>query len=142
MKTLRSFATLMSAFAVAAVFAPGIAFGEDTDATEPKSDIGAHIYAFGDSLRVERRSVKVPYADLNLAEEKGAAVLYRRLQVASESVCGIRLARDQRSLRWTKIAEDCYERALSAAVDSVGSEVLLSLHKGTKPPEMYAAAPK
>ena len=139
MKTLRSFVTLVSAFAVAAVVGPGIAYGEDAEANEPTSDVTQNIYAVADAVKFDEVSVTVPYADLNLNNEKGAAVLYRRLQIASESVCGTRLARDQRCLRSQRIADDCYHRALTTAVEAVGSEVLLSLHQGTKPAEMYAA---
>ena len=142
MKTLRTLITLMSAVAVAAIVAPGIAYGDEADATRPDSDVDAHIYAIGDSIHVEKRSVDVSYADLNLNNEKGVAILYRRLQDASESVCGIQLARDQKCMRCKKIAEECYENALSRAVDAIGSELLLSLHQGTEPPEIYAATPK
>lgn len=139
MKTLSSFVTLMSAFAVAAVFGPGIAIAEEAQADKPTSEFDHHIYAMGDAIKFDEVSVSVPYGELNLNNEKGAAVLYRRLQIASESVCGVRIARDQRCLRSQRIADDCYHRALTTAVESVGSEVLLSLHQGTKPAEMLAA---
>ena len=142
MKTLKSFAALMSAFALASAFGSGIAYGEEADTTKPTAEIDAHIYAIDDSVHVEKRSVKVSYADLNLDSEKGVAVLYRRLQVASESVCDLRLARDQRDMQFMRIAKDCYENALSRAVDAVGSERLLALHQGMEPPERYVAAPK
>lgn len=142
MKTLKSFVTLVSAFALAAIVVPGIAYGEESEATEPAPELTQHIYAVADAVKFDEVSVTVPYADLNLNNEKGAAILYRRLQIASESVCGTRLARDQRCLRSQRIADDCYHRALTTAVESVGSEVLLSLHRGTKPAEMYAAKVK
>ena len=142
MKMLRKFTQFTSIFAVAALLAPGVVYGDDAKAIKDTSDIDTHIYAIGDAINIEKRSVKVSYADLNLNNEKGAAVLYRRLQVASESVCDVRLARDQRSMTWMRIADDCYESALSEAVDTIGSELLLSLHQGTKPPMMVAATPK
>lgn len=142
MKALRTFVTFMSAFAIASAFGSGIAYGDEADTTKPTAEIDGQVYAFGDSIHVEKRSVKVSYADLNLNNEKGVAVLYRRLHVASESVCGVRLARDQKSMRFMKIAEDCYEEALSRAVDAVGSELLLAHHQGTESPEMFATAPK
>ena len=142
MKTLKSFVTLMSAFALVAVAGPGIAYGEEAEAVEPASGVDEHIYAVADAIKFDEVSVTVPFADLNLNNEQGAAVLYRRLQIASESVCGVRLAKDQRCLRSQRIADDCYHRALTTAVESVGSEVLLSLHQGTKPAEMYAAKVK
>jgi UrcA family protein len=142
MKALRTFVTFVSAFAIASAFGSGIAYGDEADTTKPTAEIDGHVYAIGDSIHVEKRSVKVSYADLNLNNEKGVAVLYRRLHVASESVCGVRLARDQKSMRFMKIAEDCYEEALSRAVDAVGSELLLAHHQGTESPEMFATAPK
>ncbi|MCO4812208.1 MAG: UrcA family protein [Gammaproteobacteria bacterium] len=143
MKVLRTFVTFMSAFAIASAFGSGIAYGDEANTTKPTAEIDDHVYAFGDSAHVEKRSVKVSYADLNLNNEKGVAVLYRRLQVASESVCGVRRARESRSLRFIKIAEDCYEESLSRAVDdAAGFGLLLTLHQGTEPPEIFATAPK
>ena len=142
MKALRTFVTFMSALAIASAFGFGIAYGDEADTTKPTSDIDTHIYSFGDSLDVERLSVKVPYGDLNINNEKGVAVLYGRLQVASKSVCGIQLAWKQKCVSCMRIARDCYEDALSRSVDAVGSELLLALHQGTEPPETYAATAK
>ena len=142
MKALRTFVTFMSAFAIASAFGSGIAYGDEADTTKPAAEIDGQVYAFGDSIHVEKRSVKVSYADLNLNNEKGVAVLYRRLQVASESVCGTQLAWKQKCTRCMRLAQDCYEDALARSVDAVGSELLLALHQGTEPPETYAAAPK
>ena len=139
MKTLSAFVTLLSTVAVAAVVGPGIAFGEEAQAVEQESEFDQHIYAMGEAIKFDEVSVTVPYGDLNLNNEKGAAVLYRRLQIASESVCGVRIAWNQRCLRSQRIADDCYHRALTTAVESVGSDVLLSLHRGEKPAEMLAA---
>jgi UrcA family protein len=132
----------MTAFAMASAFGSGIAYGDEADATKPTSDVDAHIYSFSDSLHIERNSVKVPYGDLNINSEEGVAVLYRRLQVASKSVCGIQLAWKQKCTRCMRLARTCYKDALSRSVDAVGSELLLALHQGTEPPEMYAATPK
>jgi len=79
MKALRTFVTFMSAFAIASAFGSGIAYGDEADTTKPTAEIDGHVYAIGDSIHVEKRSVKVSYADLNLNNEKGVAVLYRRL---------------------------------------------------------------
>jgi UrcA family protein len=132
----------MSAFAIASAFGSGIAYGDEADAAEPTSDIDMHVYSFGDSLDVERLSVTVPYGDLNINNKKGVAVLYRRLQAASKSVCGVRLARKQKCTRCMRLARDCYEDALSRSVDAVGSELLLALHQGKAPSKMYAATPR
>lgn len=141
MKALRTFVTFISAFAIASAFGSGIAYGDEADATKPTSDIDAHIYSIGDSLDVERFSVKVPFGDLNINNEKGVAVLYDRLKAASRSVCGVELARKQKCMRCVRSARDCYEDALSRSVEAVGSELLLALHQGTELPETYAAMP-
>jgi UrcA family protein len=142
MKALRLLATFVSALAVTAVFGSGAAFADDSTAVEPESNIDQHIYAVGEAIKFEEVSVTVPFGDLNLNNEKGAEALYRRLQIASESVCGVRLAKDQRCLRSQRLADDCYHRALTTAVDSVGSEMLASIHQGTEPTEMFAAKVK
>ncbi len=142
MKTLKSFAALMSAFALASAFGSGIAYGDEADATKPTSDVDTHIVSFGDSLGIERLSKNVSYGDLNINNEKGVAVLYRRLQSASAEVCNVRRAWQRKCTSCMRDAQECYEDALSKAVDAVGSDLLLALHQGTEPPEMYAATPK
>ena len=142
MKTLKSFATLMSALAIAAAFGSGVAYGDEADATKPTSDVDTHIVSFGDSLGIERLSKNVSYGDLNLNNEEGVAVLYRRLQNASAEVCNVRRAWQRKCTSCMRDAKECYEDALSKAVDAVGSDLLLALHQGTEPPEMYAATPK
>ena len=142
MKTFKSFAALMSAFALASAFGSGIAYGDEVDATRPTSDIDTHIVSFGDSLGIERRSKNVSYGDLNINNEEGVAVLYRRLQIASAEVCSVRRAWKRKCTSCMRDAKECYEDALSKAVDAVGSDLLLALHQGTEPPETYAAAPK
>ena len=131
----------MSAFAIASAFASGIVYGDEADATKPTSNIDTHVYSIGDSLDIERLSVKVSYGDLNINNEKGVAVLYGRLRAASISVCGVKLAWQQKCMHCVRNARDCYEDALSRSVDAVGSELLLALHQGTEPPEIYAATP-
>ena len=142
MKALRTVVTFMSALAIASAFGSGIAYGDEADTTEPTSNIDAHIYSIADSLGIERRSVRVPYGDLNINSEQGVAVLYGRLRAASKSVCGTHLAWKQKCMRCIRLARDCYEDALARSVDAVGSDLLLALHQGTEPPETYAATPK
>lgn len=141
MKALRTFVTFMSAFAIASAFGSGIAYGDEADTTSPTSDINTHIVSFGDSLGIERRSKNVSYGDLNINNEEGVAVLYRRLQDASAEVCSVRRAWKRKCTKCMRDAKDCYEDALSKSVDAVGSELLLALHQGTEPPETYAARP-
>ena len=142
MKALRTFVTFMSALVIASAFGSGIAYGDEADTTEPTSNIDTHVVSFGDSLGIERRSKNVSYGDLNLNNEEGVAVLYRRLQNASAEVCSIRRAQKRKCMSCLRDAKVCYRDALSRAVDAVGSELLFALHQGTEPPETYAAAPK
>lgn len=139
MKALKSLLSTMAAVAIAVVFGSGAAFAGDPAPVEQASDIDEHIYAIGDAIRFDEVSVTVPYADLNLNNEQGAAVLYNRLKYASESVCGVRLAKVRRCLTSKRLADDCYHRTLTKAVESVDSELLLSLHQGREPAKMYAA---
>ncbi len=77
----------------------------------------------------EDAKATVSYADLNLENEEGVRVLYRRLQYASKEVCGV---------RWLKIAgssgrrqfQQCYREALSNAVDRFDNEDLARVHAG------------
>ena len=39
--------------------------------------------------QIDKETVKVSYADLNIQSEAGAKVLYTRLKKASQEVCGI-----------------------------------------------------
>ena len=142
MKTLRTFVSFMSAFAIVSAFGSGIAYGDEPDATRPTSDIDTHIVSFGDSLGIERHSKIVSYGDLNLNNEEGVAELYRRLQAASAEVCNVRRAWKRKCMSCMRDAKVCVEDALSRAVDAVGSELLFALHQGTEVPETYAAAPK
>jgi UrcA family protein len=66
-------------------------------------------------------TAKVSYSDLNLQNEAGARVLYRRLQSAAERVCG---SGEQHNRAW----QQCYETALADAVRSVGAPKLLAVH--------------
>ena len=141
MKALRTFVTFLSAFAIASAVGTGVAYGDEADTTKPASDIDMHVVSFGDSLGIERRSKDVSYGDLNLNNEEGVAVLYRRLQDASASVCSVRRAWQRKCTSCMRDAKACYEDALSRSVDAVGSELLLALHQGTEPPKTYAAAP-
>ena len=76
---------------------------------------------------VEVKSVRVSYADLNLAEKTDQETLYERLKTAAEGVCGgvqdinLSVVRQQRK---------CYEEALDNAIGQVGSEGLESIHEG------------
>lgn len=77
---------------------------------------------------IDSAAVKVSYADLNIANEAGAKVLYARLQRASEEVCGIGSHAVVRSLTEIRKARACYEKTLATAVNRIDSDVLTSVH--------------
>ena len=77
---------------------------------------------------IDDAAVKVSYSDLNIANEAGAKLLYARLQRASQEVCGVGSHNIVRSLTETKKARSCYEKALSAAVEKIDSDVLTVVH--------------
>ena len=78
----------------------------------------------------------VSYADLNLENEEGVLVLYRRLQRASKKVCSgtsLKIAGSlpvllQRST--TQETRQCYRETLSKAVDKFDNEDLTRVHAG------------
>lgn len=77
---------------------------------------------------IEDAAIKVSYADLNIENSAGAKVLYTRLQRASQEVCDIGTHVVVRSLTESRKARNCYEKALAAAVEKVGSAVLSDFH--------------
>jgi UrcA family protein len=130
MKKLRLGIALALAIAIASLFGPGAAIADDMAVVERASDIDEQVIAKGRAAGLERVSVTVPIADLNLNNEQGAMTLYRRLQQASETVCGVRIARDMKCLRSQQLSNDCFEQTLSNAVKTVDSDTLTQLHKG------------
>ena len=77
---------------------------------------------------IDDAAVKVSYSDLNINNEAGAKVLYSRLQRASQEVCGVGSHNIVRSLTETKKARACYEKALTAAIEKLDSELLTVIH--------------
>lgn len=76
---------------------------------------------------VDVARVVVPYGDLDLETERGAAALQRRLVAAARQVCG---SPDPRDLSRHQKARDCMDAAMARAVDDVGSPRLAKLHAG------------
>ena len=68
----------------------------------------------------------VSYADLNLNNDAGTAVLYMRLKQAARQVCG---DWDTRDLSRGLAATACINKALSQAVARVNSPMLTSLYE-------------
>ena len=71
-------------------------------------------------------SIKVAYAGLDLSQPVGAQLLYRRLQQASQRVCGRLDPIDTGAyLRWQR----CYDAALQRAVLQVNAPELLAVYR-------------
>ncbi len=79
---------------------------------------------------IEDAKASVSYADLNLENEEGVWVLYRRLQRTSTEVCGVTSLRSSGSLRFLSKAQQCYRESLSNAVDKIDNEDLTRIHAG------------
>ncbi len=65
---------------------------------------------------LEVRSVTVRFEDLDATQERGAAALYRRLEHAAVTVCGVP-TRDRGHLQPREAK--CVQRSISGAVDDV-----------------------
>ena len=76
----------------------------------------------------------VSYADLNLENEEGVRVLYRRLQRASTKVCSARSLDIPGFLPillrpgTARESRQCYRETLSNAVEKFDNEVLTRIH--------------
>ncbi len=77
----------------------------------------------------ESAKVRVSYADLNLENEEGVRVLYRRLKHASRKVCGAPSGSVEAILAVHQIKR-CSRETLSNAVDKVDNEDLTRIHAG------------
>jgi UrcA family protein len=76
------------------------------------------------------RSVTVQYRDLDVNTPAGATALYGRIRGAARFVCG----EEGRSLDEKRQWQDCFDAALSQAVDSVHSPLLSTLGTGPAAP--------
>lgn len=84
----------------------------------------------GEPAKSEKVSVKVSYEDLNIHSKAGARVLYGRLKNASKEVCDVRPLRELGTLSRSAIVKECYEEALSDAVEEIDSDALQDIHTG------------
>ena len=78
------------------------------------------------------RTVSVTMADLNLSEQQGVSVLFRRLQRASDKVCGSRNRLEAGSLKQRHLNQRCYTETLGKAVREIGNAELSELHARSK----------
>lgn len=82
----------------------------------------------GSPSDLENGGIAVSYADLNLQNEEGVQVLYRRLRQASRDVCGdtpLKLVGPV-----LRQANECYRETLTEAVEKVDNENLTRIHAG------------
>ena len=71
-------------------------------------------------------SVTVSYADLDLASQAGAQVLYQRIKQAAQTVCAALASKQlERQALW----HDCYEQAVANAVATIDRPLLTALHR-------------
>ena len=83
----------------------------------------ASAIAFADERNVPQDiSVSVTYADLDLTKESDANKLYRRLQQASEKICGVESLRNARTLREYSQMHQCYQQAMTAAKERLDND--------------------
>ncbi len=82
------------------------------------------------SSHLETNKATVSYADLNLKNEEGVRVLYRRLQRTSKEVCGVTSTRISGSHHFLSKAHQCYLETLSNVVDKIDNEDLTRIHAG------------
>ena len=94
----------------------------------------AVVQAAGTISYIEVGKASVSYADLNLENEEGVRVLYRRLQRASKKVCTAPSVKIAGSLpvllqRGTpRETRQCYQETLFKAVDKFDNEDLARIH--------------
>ena len=75
---------------------------------------------------LDRPQVVVHFADLDLSRSQGAAVLYRRLRAAAETVCA---ALDDRDLGSHMRFKECAQSALCRAVAEVDRPALTEYYR-------------
>ena len=110
MKELKLFRSLVAAFVVLSLGAPAIVLADY-------------------SSNLETEQVTVSFADLNLQNEAGLQVLYKRLQRATSKVCGGTLIYISGTVRRLQ-ARECYRETLAEAVGKVDNASLTRIHAG------------
>ena len=136
MITFRRFLLLAAGCALVLSVSPA---SSDNGIDTFESDIDEHIYAIGKARNSGKVSVAVRFGELNLDNEKGVAVLYRRLQRAAEYVCGVEPYSVSRSLTRQAATAACYSATLSASVDKIDNLALKQMHQNSEPTAVLAA---
>ena len=85
--------------------------------------------ASGAMIKTEGETVKVDARGLNLTSEEGQEVLYSRLRNAAKQVCGATSVHKAGSVKRAQNNRSCFDETLTRAVDSVGNEGLVAVHK-------------
>ncbi len=91
---------------------------------------GPAVVLAGTPSYIEDAKATVSYVDLNLENEEGVRVLYRRLQRASKEVCGVTRLLNAGSIMHLQGTQQCYRETLSNAVDRFDNEDLTRVHAG------------
>lgn len=98
---------------------------EETTVREKEAPLSYQLPAVDNRGRVQR-SIPVSFADLNLTRSAGLDTLYRRLERATELVCGPR--EDGRNLALHRDQQQCRSHAMDAAVAEIGHLGLDDMH--------------
>ena len=91
---------------------------------------GPAVVLAGTPSYIEDAKATVSYSDLNLENEEGVRVLYRRLQHASREVCGVTSLLIAGSIGYLQGTKQCYRETLSNAVDKFDNDDLTRIHAG------------
>ena len=84
----------------------------------------------GPGQESDDEEITVSYADLNIANEAGAKVLYRRLKSAAKEACGVESLHNHGSVTGMAVALECYEETLDELVAEIDSAPLQEIHAG------------
>ena len=136
MITFRRFLLLAAACALVLSVSPA---SSNNGIDKFESDIDEHVYAIGKATKSDEVSVTVRFGELNLDNEKGVAILYRRLQRAAEYVCGVEPYSVSRSRTRQAAIAACYSATLSASVDKIDNLALKQMYQNSEPTSVLAA---
>src|SRR5688572_32649626 len=95
----------------------------------------AALPALANDIDAPQRAVR--FSDLDVAQTRGASVLYRRISSAAEKVCS-RL--DRRDLSSQIRFKACVARAIENAVVQVDKPMLLAVHVARQPKSRLSGA--
>lgn len=85
----------------------------------------------------DQPTMKVQYAELNLATQSGVATFYSRIKAASETACSS--VGDYRTIRGVNQNKVCRDEMVSKAVESVQIPALTAIAAGRSAPMQVAS---